>query len=305
MLAELFYWFLNMSIVGSLMGCIILILRRISSIPRFGIYLLWGIPLIRFWIPFGFANKYSLMNLIARVTTKTIVVYEGETLPSLSVSNYIMGADSYFPIAYKTSLLETVFQVAGHIWVIVALGAFLAAMLLYFFTITEVKSAVRLKDNIYRSDKVTTPTVYGIIRPRIILPEWASPEDTFILQHERVHISRRDNLLRAAAIITACFHWFNPLIWVFLDKFFEDMELACDAKVIKNFTPEEKKAYASTLLKYAVRQKSMFASAFGSAKIRVRIENILSYKKLTIFSCLCFVGLLSAIAFVLLTNSPY
>lgn len=303
MLHNLFYWVLNMSIAGSVMGCIILLLRKIKDIPRFGIYLLWVVPLIRFWLPLGIANKYSLMSLIARVTTRTVVVYEEGLLPPLSFSNYFMAAESYFPLTYKSNLLEGVFRVASGIWAILALGALVAAALLYAFTKVEVKDAIGIRGNICRSDQVLSPTVYGIFRPKIILPPWVDADNFYILEHEQVHIRRRDNLWRAVAIITACLHWFNPLVWRFLQTFFTDMELACDAKVIKDYTPGQRKGYASALLGCS-RQRSFFASAFGSAKIRVRIENILSYRKLTLFSSLFFAGLFVAIAIVLLTNSP-
>jgi beta-lactamase regulating signal transducer with metallopeptidase domain len=80
------------------------------------------------------------------------------------------------------------------------------------------------------------------------------------------------------------------------------MELACDAKVLKNIGKKQAKDYANAILDCAAG-KTFFASAFGGATTRVRIENILSYKKLTLLSSLCFAALVMAIAAALITNA--
>lgn len=63
-LREAFYWVLNMSIWGTLTGILLLGLRRVRRIPRLGIYLLWGVPFLRLWIPVGLESPLSLMNLL-------------------------------------------------------------------------------------------------------------------------------------------------------------------------------------------------------------------------------------------------
>ena len=81
----------------------------------------------------------------------------------------------------------------------------------------------------------------------------------------------------------------------------EDMELSCDEKVLGGLDEREKKAYAAALVDCA-ESRTVFASAFGGAKIHQRIRHILSYKKLSLFSALCFIVLAAAIAYALLTN---
>lgn len=301
MLSEFFYWMLNISIIGSVTGLIVLVLRKIKKLPKFAVYLLWAIPLLRFWIPFGIANEYSLLNLISKYTTKTVAIWEGT--PEFTMTNSIMGANSYFPIEYKTNILENVFVMASSIWAIIACAAMLTSIFLYFFTKSELKSAVFIKDNIYKSDKITAPAVYGIICPKIIIPTALDDGDIgYIIMHEQVHIRRKDNLFRVVAVITACVHWFNPLSWIFLKCFFTDMELACDAKVLKQCSGLQKKEYANAILNCAA-SKTFFASAFGGAKTRVRIENILSYKRLTLISSIFFAILIVAIIIILITNA--
>jgi beta-lactamase regulating signal transducer with metallopeptidase domain len=80
------------------------------------------------------------------------------------------------------------------------------------------------------------------------------------------------------------------------------MELACDAGVLKKLADNDKKAYASALLSCSVG-KTYYVSAFGGAKTKLRIENILSYKKLTLSSALCFAALFIAVAVTVITNA--
>ncbi len=301
MLSELFYWVLNISIIGSVTGLVVLSLRKIKALPRLAIYVLWLLPLIRFWLPFGIANDYSLLNLISKFTTRTVVIWE--EVPQLTTTNSIMGARAYFPIEYKTDLLENVFKVASLVWIIVCCAAILTSVFLYFLTKSELKSMEHIKSNIYKSDRIAAPAVYGVIRPRIVIPTALADGDIdYILLHEQVHIARRDNLLRVIALLTACVHWFNPLSWVFLKYFFADMEMACDAKVLKSLNESQTKEYALTILTCA-SSKTFFASAFGGAKTKVRIETILSYKKLTLLSSLCFATLVMVIAVIIITNA--
>jgi len=300
MISEVFYWLLNASIIGSAAGLIVLIMRKFKAIPRFAIYVLWILPFIRLWLPFGIANEYSLLNLISRYTTKTVAI---KYSPEVTMSNCIMGANSYFPIEYKNDLLSSIFNIASIVWLIVATAAIISSFLLYAYTKSELKSAEHIRDNIYKSDKLSAPAVYGIINPKIILPAALVHGDTdYIIMHEKVHIKRKDNLLRVLAVITTCIHWFNPLSWVFLKHFLQDMELACDAKVLKTLNPNQTKEYARAILACA-NGKVYFASSFGGAKTKIRIENILSYKKLTVFSTLCFTALVASIAVIIITNA--
>jgi len=89
---------------------------------------------------------------------------------------------------------------------------------------------------------------------------------------------------------------------VVFKKFLEDTELACDEQVLANCGEDEKKAYAMALVDCA-ESMGVFASPFGGAKIRVRIDRILSYRKLSIISIASLTAFAVAIGYVLLTNA--
>lgn len=300
MVGELFYWVLNMSISASLAGLVILLLRKIRRIPRFVPYILWAVPLIRFWLPFGFTSNFSLFHVLSWFTARSVPLLDNN---SFTILNSIALAENYNPFTFRDEGLAQLFFIAGLVWLVVFAALFLTSAALYFMTKAEIKDAVRLFGNVYESSKLTAPAVYGVIKPKIILPAGINEEAReYILLHEQVHIKRRDNLMRCVAVVTVCLHWFNPLAWIFLHCFFADMELSCDEKVLKKSGGGQKKAYAFALIGIQ-EKKTVFASAFGGAKTRVRIENILSYKKMTVFSVVCCVIFMAVLAAALLTNA--
>lgn len=303
MLQEVFYWVFNMSIAATITGVIVMFIRLIKKIPRRFTVFLWAIPFLRMTIPLGLSSPYSLMSLLSRITTKTIVVYQPTDDMSLSMTNFVMAADSYFPVTYKVNLLENIFNIASVIWVIVFMAITLMLAVIYLTTLHEMKDAKHLHDNIYLSDKITSPAVYGIIQPRIILPTFYVDKDiNLILLHEKMHIRRADNLWRVLVLLIVSAHWFNPLCWVFLRLFLTDIELSCDECVLLKLGDNHSKEYALSLLE-SKQSANVFTSAFGGAKIKTRIENILSFKKMTWISLILFLTLPTAIFYVLLTNA--
>ena len=303
MLGEIFYWIFNMSIAAMICMVPVWLVRLIKKIPRRIFVWLWLVPLVRMCIPVGITSKYGIMALLSRFTTKTVTVVQIGNDSALTMMNHVMGANSYFPITYKVNLLEDLFNVTAVIWLVVALAAILTMTVIYLITLGEVKDAQKLKENVYISDKIKTPAVYGITNPKIILPtDYDANQLTFILMHEKAHIRRNDNFIRLFAFVVVCIHWFNPFAWLLLKMLDSDIELACDETVLSGCNETERKEYAYALLSTA-EKTNVFAASFGGAKIRIRIENILSFKKISYFSVVAFSVLIIAICYILLTNA--
>ena len=297
-----FYWLFNMSITAALTGLFVLLLRLIKKIPRRVILILWILPFLRAVVPVSIGGKYTLMSLLTKLGTKTVIVIPAYDF-SLSVLNSIGAAESYGPLVFKTNILESVFAVSGYIWLVVFIALSLFFLFVYIYTTHELKDAVKEEGRVFYSHKVLSPALYGVLRPRIVLPEALRGKDIrLILLHEETHRKHLDNLWRLIAFAVTALHWFNPFAWIFLKCFLEDLELACDERVLKKIGEEEKAGYARALLD-AHESKTVFSSAFGGAKIRSRIENILSYRKATVFSSFIFILLIAAIAYFLLANA--
>ena len=299
MLANIFYWVLNISILGTLTGFIMLAVRAIKRLPRRAVYALWLIPFFRFILPVSFASRLSLFQIASRTFSKTVAY---ETATDFSSLNSIKAAESYYPIVYKTQLLERVFIIGGTIWIAVATTLLILIITLYVKNIRDTAGAVQADGNVYKSGCVKSPVVVGIFRQRIILPE--STDDAtlpYILQHEQTHASRHDNLWRMAAVVVCCVHWFNPFMVLFFKKFAADMEQSCDEKASKNYSENQRKEYCRAILACAQHQ-AVLLSPFYGAEAKARIQNVLSYKRLTIASIIFLLLFAAALAATILTN---
>lgn len=303
MLQEVFYWIFNMSITATFTGLLIMLVKLIKKIPRRLTVFLWIIPFIRMTLPFGLNSPYSLMSLLSKTITRTIIVYQPTDHIAFSFSNSVRATDTYFPITYKINTIENIFNVASIIWIVVSSAILIMLIVTYFTTIYGIKNSTHLRDNIYLSKNVISPAVYGIVKPKIVLPASYKDKDIdLVILHEKAHIRSFDNLWRIIAIVIVAIHWFNPFCWLFLKKFLTDLELSCDERVLSKLETNRAKEYALFLLE-SKQKTTLFTSAFGGAKIRTRIENILSFKKLTWLSLTVFVAFIGIIFYVLLTNA--
>ena len=301
MKSDVFYWILNMSLHGGLLCLVVLLLRRIKALPKGFVYGLWILPLLRLAFPFGINSPLSIMRLLEKLGTRRVEIPQTEKPLILYAMNSIRWADGYFPVVYENNVLTGTMEILALIWLIVAGVCVLGAAVLYALSRRKLGKAEK-KQGYYCSDRITAPVLFGIFRPKILLPygisEGALPH---ILRHEDIHAHRGDNFWRLLGILLCCVHWFNPLCWLSLKYFFEDMELSCDALAVCRMDEAERKNYALALVETA-EQKSLFASAFGGAKLRPRVENVLAYRNLTVGASLAFAALFAVITVVLATN---
>lgn len=297
---EIFYWILSMSIAAAVTGLPVLLARLVKRLPRRVLIFLWAIPYARMVLPIGLNSPFSLMSLLSGLTAKTVAVFQPADKVRFSMMNFTMAAESYFPLIYKSNMLETIFRAASMVWLLGALALLSLLAAAYAAAFREIRDARPLRENIYLSEKVTAPAVYGIFRPRILLPASWKGDTELALLHERTHIRSGDNLWRLLAIAVTAVHWFNPFCWLFLRLFLTDLELSCDERVLARLGADRRKEYARVLLES--RERAGLVCAFGGAKISARIENILSFRRLTRLSLTACITLMGALFWVLLTN---
>ena len=113
---------------------------------------------------------------------------------------------------------------------------------------------VRVPVVLVQTDRVSSPVLYGFLRPRLLLPagllQKFSPEELrFVFLHELAHIRRHDIALSWLMAILQVLHWFNPLVWFAFARMKVDRELACDALVLSCTGEGEQKAYGRTMLR--------------------------------------------------------
>lgn len=172
------------------------------------------------------------------------------------------------------------------IWIpgiVIILGFNMAGYLRLIFRIRRGKVLSWDPDNrIKVVDSVQTAFVSGMIRPWVYLPAGMTEEEqAYITAHEQYHRKRKDYLLKAAALCITAVHWFNPLAWLALLLFSQDMEVSCDEKVLEHTDRQVRKQYAASLLKFAAMQNGFLVTSFnfGKPALESRIKNVLKEKR--------------------------
>ena len=169
----------------------------------------------------------------------------------------------------------------------------------------KVCEAVILRGNIYQSEKVGSPFVLGIIRPKIYLPyHMDSREMDHVIAHEQTHIRRRDHWWKPLGFLLLTIHWFNPLMWLSYVLLCRDIELACDEKVIREMGNEQRADYTQALVACSVGRRVIAACplAFGEVGVKERVKSVMNYKKPAFWIVLASVIVCAAAAVCFLTN---
>ena len=133
---------------------------------------------------------------------------------------------------------------------------------------------------------------YGVLRPVILLPESAGKADTqallCALDHELSHIRHFDAAWKPLIAAAACLHWFNPLVWAMAILAGRDIELCCDARVLRRGGKEERRAYASALLRMEEARAHVLplTNAFSRNALEERIGAIMNARKISVTALL-------------------
>ncbi len=98
---------------------------------------------------------------------------------------------------------------------------------------------------------VSTPMIFGIFKPALLLPDidFTDTELSIILRHELVHMKRHDIWYKLLIMAARTEHWFNPLVHLMARAADTDMELACDAEVVRNQSSAYRRGYCETIMR--------------------------------------------------------
>lgn len=289
-MSKLFLELLNRSIAAGWLILAVLLLRLLlKKAPKWISCLLWGLAAVRLVCPFSLESIFSMIP--RRETVRPEIVFS----PSPSIESGVTAVDhlvnpvlqhSFSPaVGDSVNPLQIVLAAAAVIWLLGLLGMILYALTGYIRLRLKVRTAVRLTEPDYVSEFVDSPFILGIFKPRIYLPSGMSEElQGAVLAHEHAHLKRLDPLWKLLGYGLLSVYWFHPLCWAAWLLFCRDIELACDQKVIRDFTPGQKKAYSEALLFCSLSQGHMAAAcplAFGEVGVKERIRSVLNYQKPT------------------------
>ncbi len=135
---------------------------------------------------------------------------------------------------------------------------------------------VRTPVALVETEVVKSPTLFGFVRPRMLLPtglasSFTHDELRHVFLHELAHIKRLDILTGWVALLLQAVHWFNPLVWLAFYRLRADRELACDTLALSYARTGEHKSYGLTIIKLLER--------FGQPLWGPNLAGILENKK--------------------------
>ena len=135
--------------------------------------------------------------------------------------------------------------------------------------------------NILKCKIINTPMVMGLFKPILLLPDknYSSESLYIILNHELIHFKRKDTLYKLLMFLANAIHWFNPIIYIMVNKANKNLELFCDDEVIKDKDVNFKKQYSNILLSTmydSVKNNVLLTTHFsgGVNSMKKRFSNI-------------------------------
>ncbi len=300
----------NMSIAASWLILVVILLRLLlRKAPKSLCCILWALVGIRLICPFSFESVLSLIPS-AETVSPNILYSETPTISSgIDIVNSTVNPVITESLAPQVEASVNPLQIVVYVMSIVWLGG-IAAMLLYsvlsyVYLCRKVATAVLLRDNIWQSEKVSSPFVLGLFRPRIYIPFSTDADGMqYVIAHEAAHIQRHDHWIKPLGFLILTVYWFNPLVWLAYTLLCRDIELACDERVIKELGVHAKKAYSSALLEYSVGRNMIAACplAFGEVGVKQRVKNVLNYKKPAFWIIIVALASIVIVAICFLTN---
>ncbi|MFA5528560.1 MAG: M56 family metallopeptidase [Peptostreptococcales bacterium] len=282
---QLFIQILKMSMTASYAILFVIVARLLlKKAPRFFSYVLWSVVLFRLICPISIESMFSFLPVSAGSGAQNIM--NSETLNMNSgiamidqVVNHSLPAPA---VGVSVNPIQIWIFIGAIVWLTGIIILLLYSIFTTFKLTNRLKSASVLVDNIYETNSIKTPFVYGIMSPKIYLPIGLSEtEKSYIIKHEKTHIKRFDHVIKFLSFIVLSIHWFNPLVWIAFFLMSKDMECSCDEAVIKEMGYGIKKDYSNSLLSLAVGRRTVGSSplAFSEDNPKERIKNILNYKK--------------------------
>lgn len=313
---DLFLSLLNMSLTASYVAIIIIgvrwVLKKIHA-PNILCYALWIIMLFRLVSPISFESDISFIPKKVEIGSQITHIQQLEKQEKIDTSANKLTKTSPNPtetpaisnnIKKEMNLKEWFLNVIPIIWLFGVICLLLYLMISYIRLRKKISIATIVKDNIFQTDRIQTPFVFGLMKPRIYIPiNFSQQEADYVIEHEKVHIRRKDHLVKLIGFLALTLHWFNPLIWLSYMLMVKDMEMSCDESVIKKYNRAICVNYSKSLLSLSERQSGLFTSIpFKRNNVKSRVKNILHYKRPASWVVIIICMVLLLLSINLLTN---
>lgn len=346
---KLFNSVVTLSFMGSILVLTIMLMKSIfrKKLNSYFHYYIWILLLVRLVMPYSIQSNFSIHNALNSAFRASNQTYRVNNVMSIDNMFYHYGEDmnkssEVFDVNVEKETAGYMIKnnkyssisIMGIVW----LSGSLIMILLVVYSHYRIRyliknsidyynhafnnilancvNAVNVSSNVrlIYTNKISSPSLYGIINPTIIIPlkiaqNIDSDELRYILLHELSHLKRKDVFLNWAITFLQCIYWFNPIILYGLYKMKQDCEIACDQHVISYLKDNENLIYGNTLISMLERSKNRQwmpgAASLSKNKFEMkrRITMITNYKKLSLGGVVFGVVLTAFIGLIGLTNS--
>ncbi len=309
---ELFIAILNMSLAASWAVLIVLILRLLlRHAPKRFSYILWAAPFLRLLVPFTITSAIALIPASVETIPQDIAlsvtprIYSGITAIDELVNPALQNVAP--EVGESANPLAVMLAVGEAVWLLGIAVLLVYSAVTLFLLRRDLRVSAPLLDNVYIADRIKSPFVIGLFRPKIYLPSnLTEREREYVLLHERVHIKRGDHIIKLLAFAALCIHWFNPFVWLAFFCLVRDMESSCDERVLASAKGDIRAEYSASILSLSTGHRIISGTplAFGEGDAKERIKNVMKYKKPLIWvTAICFV-VVAVVSVSLLCSKP-
>lgn len=348
---KIFYWLIDTSMKGSLLVISILLIKSLLK-NRLGArwhYYIWFLLLVKLVIPFAPQSSISIFNLFTFGDHKNIISENYMKYNPNEIISWFNGQVTDLNLLHNDTSLALGARFARYIsqflqssnqFKFVMVWAMIAALMILFTIIANLRFGLDVKRNslgvddqtnelleeckremgikvelpVVRTRAVKTPALYGLFRPRVLLPvniekQIDENELRFIFFHELSHLKRKDILTFWVMSFIKILYWFNPIIWYGLHQMRQDCEISCDALALSHVDYNDCKKYGQTiihLLQNATEPVKYIgvAGMLGTKKqLKRRMKMIALFKKNAYKLSLASIVILLLMGCVFLTNA--
>ena len=278
---------LIMSISGSIIAILLFALKPLvrNFLPKFVQYYLWLVVIAAFLLPLSGIIKLPTANdnspiaaMPSNIVHKFVITVEeeldriaviGTQTNNESMRNSIEASGQQSSISAFTTVLMIISPfgtLAVFLYCFISYAAFkkkydrlnIAAKEHEISALSDINRDYAVP-KLFRNPIAQTPMLIGLLSPAIILPAEQDFTDTqlyVVLQHELIHLHRKDVLMKWLSVFACAVHWFNPIVWLVRREIDRACELSCDEAVIRDLDNNGKQNYGDTLISVAAYAKT-------------------------------------------------
>lgn len=239
--------------------------------------------IIRFLFPFEFLFTKSIY--IERIWPNIFIFfYRALYQPLFTVSNYNISLINILAAVWLTGtavyllkIIVSYFRFASSIKHYQKIAAKEPPLIIEQINKQYKKSR---KFQLYFSPALKSPLIFGIFRPKIIMParEYTNKEWYYILSHEVAHYYNKDLVIKLLIELFIAIIWWNPLLYLLKRRLNAMLEIHIDLIITKNWNTKQTMEYLKCLFEWPQRISLLNSAILPSAAFKNHYKSSLTQR---------------------------